>query len=52
MKYAVFWDVTQHGSCENRRIGGRRRQNHQGDKNRLARNEVGSNLQPKKAAKK
>jgi hypothetical protein len=24
MKYAIFWDVMQRGSCKNRRFGGRR----------------------------
>jgi hypothetical protein len=36
-KNAVLWDVTQFGSCENRRFGGTYRLHHQGDKNRRAR---------------
>jgi hypothetical protein len=38
MKNGVFWDVTQYGSCKNRRFGGTYRHFHQGDKNRLTRN--------------
>jgi hypothetical protein len=29
--YAVFWDVTTRGSCENHRIGGTQRLHHEGD---------------------
>jgi hypothetical protein len=32
MKNGVFWDVTQCGSCKNRRFGGTWRLLHQGDK--------------------
>jgi hypothetical protein len=42
MKNAVFCDVTQSGSCNNRRFGGTYRLHHQGDKNRRARNNVSS----------
>jgi hypothetical protein len=52
MKNAVFWDNTPCGSCKNRRFGGKYHLHHQGDKNRLARNNVSSNYQPKHAAKK
>jgi hypothetical protein len=34
MKNTVFWDVMPCGCCNNRRIGGRYRFHHQGDKNR------------------
>jgi hypothetical protein len=33
-KNGVFWNVTQCGSCKNRRFGGTWRHLHQGDKNR------------------
>jgi hypothetical protein len=33
MKNAVFWEVTQCGSCKNRRFGGTYRLHHQGVKN-------------------
>jgi hypothetical protein len=35
VKYAVFWDVTPCGSCENRRFEGRCRLHHQGENNKL-----------------
>jgi hypothetical protein len=38
MKNAMVWDVMPCGSCKNRRVGGSYRLNHQGDKNRPARN--------------
>jgi hypothetical protein len=38
MRNAVFCDVTQFGSCKNRRIEGNCRLYHQGDNNRRARN--------------
>jgi hypothetical protein len=38
IKNGVFWDVTPHGSCKNRRFGGTYRVLHQGDKNRWTRN--------------
>jgi hypothetical protein len=34
----VFWDIMPCGSCKNRRFGGTQRLLHQGDKNRLTRN--------------
>jgi hypothetical protein len=34
LKNGVFWDVTQRGSCKNRRFGGTQCFHHQGDKNR------------------
>jgi hypothetical protein len=34
MKNAVFWDVTPHGCCKNRRFGGTYRLHHQDDMNR------------------
>jgi hypothetical protein len=37
-KNGVFLDVTPHGSCKNRRFGGTWRLLHQGDENRLTRN--------------
>jgi hypothetical protein len=37
MENAVFWDVTQCGSCKNRRFGGTHHLHHQGDENRRAR---------------
>jgi hypothetical protein len=40
MKNAVFWDVTECGSCKNKRFGGKHRIHHQGDKNRCVRNNV------------
>jgi hypothetical protein len=43
MKNAIFLDVTQCGSCNNRRFRGTYRLHHQGDKNRGARN-IGSNF--------
>jgi hypothetical protein len=50
MKYTVFWDVMQCGSCKNRSFGGLYRLDHQGDKNRRASNNISSNWQPKHAA--
>jgi hypothetical protein len=52
MKNAVFWDVTQCGSCKNLRFGTMYLLHHQGDKNRRARNNISSNNQSKQAAKK
>jgi hypothetical protein len=43
MKNAVFWDVTPCVSCTNRRFEGAYRIQHQGDKNRRARNNVSRN---------
>jgi hypothetical protein len=40
MKNAAFWDVMPYGSCKNRRFGGTYHLHHQGDKNRLTRNNV------------
>jgi hypothetical protein len=40
---AVFWDATPCGSCKNRRFRGTYWRHHQGDKNRQARNNFGSN---------
>jgi hypothetical protein len=40
MKNGVFWDVTQCGSCKNRRFGGTQLLLHQGDKNRWTRNNL------------
>jgi hypothetical protein len=37
-KNVIFWDVTPHASCKNRRFGGSYRLHHQDDKNRQARN--------------
>jgi hypothetical protein len=34
MKNGIFWDVTERGSCKNRRFGGTWRLLHQVDKNR------------------
>jgi hypothetical protein len=45
MKNAVFWDVEPCWTCTNRRFGGTRRLHHQGDSNRLARNNDNSNYQ-------
>jgi hypothetical protein len=42
MKNIVFWDVTPCGSCKNRCFEGTCRLHHQGDKNRIARNNVSS----------
>jgi hypothetical protein len=42
MKNSVLWDVMPCGSCKNRRFGGTYCLNHQGDKNRRARNNVSS----------
>jgi hypothetical protein len=50
MKKNVFWDVTPRGFCKSRRFRGIYRLNHQGDKNRRARNKA--DQQPKQAAKK
>jgi hypothetical protein len=44
MKNTVFWDLMPCGSCKNRRFGGTYGLHHQGDKNRLARNNVSSAL--------
>jgi hypothetical protein len=35
MKNGVFWDVTQCGSCKNRRFGGTYHLHHQDDKNNV-----------------
>jgi hypothetical protein len=43
MKNAVFLDTVPCGSCKNRHIGGTYCNHHQGDKNRLARNDASSN---------
>jgi hypothetical protein len=51
MKNAVFWNVTQCGSCRIRLFGGVSHFHHQGNSSRLAKN-VRSNWQPKHAAKK
>jgi hypothetical protein len=40
MKNVVFWDVTSCDSCKNRRFGGRYWLYHQGDKKRLAKNDI------------
>jgi hypothetical protein len=42
-KNAVLLDVTPRGYCKNRHFGGTYRHHHEGDKNQLARNNVGSN---------
>jgi hypothetical protein len=39
MKNAVFWDIPKCGSCKNRHFGGTYR-HHQGDKNRMAKNNL------------
>jgi hypothetical protein len=52
MKNAVFWNVTPCGFYKNRRFGGMYRLHYQGDKNRRAINNVGSNYQHKHSAKK
>jgi hypothetical protein len=41
-KNAVFWDVTPCDSCKNRCLGGTYHIHHQGDKNRLDRNNFSS----------
>jgi hypothetical protein len=46
MKNGLFWNVTSCGSYNNRRFGGTLRLHHQGDMNRLARNNVSSKYQP------
>jgi hypothetical protein len=51
MKNAVFWDVTPCGSCKNQCFRETCHLHHQGDKNRQARYNVSSNLQPKHAVK-
>jgi hypothetical protein len=38
MKNVGFWDVTPCGCCKNRRFGGTYRHHHEGDNNRLTRN--------------
>jgi hypothetical protein len=43
MKNDVFWDVTPCESCKDGRFGEKYRHQHQGDKNRRARNNVSSN---------
>jgi hypothetical protein len=43
MKNGVFWVVTPCGSCKNRRFRGTWRLLHQGDKNRLTRNNTSCN---------
>jgi hypothetical protein len=45
MKNAVFWDVTQCGSCQNPRFGGKCHLRVQGEKNQRGRNNVSSNQQ-------
>jgi hypothetical protein len=45
MKNAVIWDVTPCDFCKNQRFGVTYRLNHQGDKDRRARNNVISNYQ-------
>jgi hypothetical protein len=52
MKNAVFWDVTLCGSCKSRSVGGTYRFHQQGEKNRRAGNNMGSDWQPKQTAKK
>jgi hypothetical protein len=47
MKNDVFCDVTQCGSCKNRRFGDTYPFHHQGYKNLRVRNNVSSNYQPK-----
>jgi hypothetical protein len=47
LKNAVFWDVTQCGSCKNQRFGGTYHLHHQGDKNWRARKNVSNILQSK-----
>jgi hypothetical protein len=51
MKYGVFWNITQCGSCKIRRFGGTQCLHHQGDKNQRARTNVSSNKPPTHAAK-
>jgi hypothetical protein len=51
-KNAVFWNVTTCDSCKNRRLGGTYRLRLQAEKNKRARNNVSSNQQPKRTAKK
>jgi hypothetical protein len=51
MMNSVSWDVTSCGSCKIRRLGGRSRLHHQGDKNLQARTNVSSNYQLKHATK-
>jgi hypothetical protein len=43
VKSANIWDVMACGSCKNRQFGRMYRIHHQGDKNRLARNNISSN---------
>jgi hypothetical protein len=43
VKNAVFWGVTQCGSCKNRRFGGTYRLHHQGDRNWRVRKSVSCN---------
>jgi hypothetical protein len=43
IKNAIFWDVMLCGSCRSRRFGGTYCLQHQGDKNRRARNNVSNN---------
>jgi hypothetical protein len=43
MKNTIFCDVTLCGSCKNRRLGGKNSPDHQGDKNRRAKNNINSN---------
>jgi hypothetical protein len=40
VKNGVFWDVRPCGSCKIRRFGGTYRLHHQGDKNRLIKNNI------------
>jgi hypothetical protein len=51
MQNAVFWDITPYGSCKNRHFGVTYRLHHRGDKNRRTRNNVRSNLQPKRVVR-
>jgi hypothetical protein len=52
LKNYVFWDVMPSSSCENRLFGGTYRLHYQGEKTRRAWKDVGSNYEPKHAAKK
>jgi hypothetical protein len=52
MLKGVFWDVTSCGSCNHRRFGGTYRLHHQGEKDQRAEDNVSSNKQLKRAAKK
>jgi hypothetical protein len=50
LKSDVSWNVMPCGSCKNQCYGINRRHNHQGDKNRRAKNKARSNYQLKYAA--